>query len=286
MTGMARRRRIIWIAGILVAATVVVTLALSSDRSDPAVDERAVEPSKDSLTGGSWAKTIEESNIRIYLDWDAAKLLTVFPTGSGNKIAELDLAGSNPFYSDRFGTALWPQCEQVAVWIAVDEELPAVTRDRMRQVTVEALLSLRYLTGLDIVVGRGGTELAEVFSKANQRVTEPDEHILEIHWVDHRNSWLAPDELGTATVWHQLSNLGSNIGSGRIQLSSRIFDSLPEGQFDEPSRQLGVLHELAHIFGVGHSTDSESFMYPSMGKIARITPADRTALALAGSRPC
>ena len=270
MTGMGRGRRIILLTGIVVAAAAVVVPALYDGRSDPAEVERAASSGKDPLTGGSWAKTIEESNIRIYLDWDAAKLLTVFPTGSGNKIAELDLAGSNPFYSDRFGTALWPQCERVTAWIAVDEDLPAATRARMRQVTVEALLSLRYLTGLDLVVGRGGTELAEVFSKANQRITEPDEHILEIHWVDHRNSWLAPDELGTATVWHQLSNLGSNIGSGRIQLSSRIFDSLPEGQFDGPSRQLGVLHELAHIFGVGHSTDSESFMYPSMGTLSLI----------------
>jgi len=47
-----------------------------------------------------------------------------------------------------------------------------------------------------------------------------------------------------------------------------------------------VLHELAHVFGVGHSTDPNSFMYPSLGTVAWITPADRAALALAGSRPC
>jgi predicted Zn-dependent protease len=47
-----------------------------------------------------------------------------------------------------------------------------------------------------------------------------------------------------------------------------------------------VLHELAHIFGVGHSTDPNSFMYPSLETVAWITPADRAALALAGSRPC
>jgi hypothetical protein len=156
----------------------------------------------------------------------------------------------------------------------------------MRRVTLEAVMAVRDLTHLNVVFSSGISDRGEVLSTQDQRINQPDEHTLEIHWVDHSNTWLTPDEIGTATVWHALSTLGASIGSGRIQLSSRIFDIFDNGQFDEPSRQLSVLHELAHVFGVGHSTDPNSFMYPSLGTVAWITPADQAALAIAGSRPC
>jgi len=249
--------------------------------------------------GGSWAKAIAEGNIRVSLDWEAAKLLALFPTGAGSSLAELDLAGSNPSLSNRFGNALWPQCKKIAVSIFVDEDLPQATRAEMRSMTVNAVQRLRELTGLDFyfggvvrgveggVVGVGGVVGGgEKFSTPDKRIIEPDEHTMEIHWVDHTNTWLAPDELGTATAWHKLSNLGATIGRARAELSSMIFRTLPDGRYDEPSRQLTVLHELAHLLGVGHSTDPDSFMYPSLGTVAWITPADRAALAVAGSRQC
>ena len=271
---------------ILAVVVVAAVLVLLSRWSDPAPVQLSDAEAEVPLVGGSWAKTITEANIRVELDWETAKLLTVYSTGAGNKFAELDLAGSNPFFSDRFGNALWPQCERISISISVDGDLPKATRSQMRRVTVEAGMAVRDLTGLNVVFGSGTSERGEVLSTRDQRISQPDEHTLEIHWVDHRNTWLTPDELGTATVWHALSTLGASIGSGRIQLSSRIFDVFDNGQFDEPSRQLSVLHEIAHIFGVGHSTDPSSFMYPSLGTVAWITPADQAALALAGSRTC
>ena len=287
MTGLARPRGLVaWGAAIAAVVVVAAVLVLLDNWSDPVPVQLSEVEAEVPLVGGSWAKTIAEGKIRVDLDWEAAKLLTVFSTGAGNNIAELDLAGSNPFYSDRFGNALWPQCERIGVSISVDEDLPETIRAQMRRVTVEAVMALRDLTGLDVVFGGGTSERGEVLSTPDQRINQPDEHTLEVHWVDHRNTWMAPDELGTATVWHALSTLGASIGSGRIQLSSRIFDIFENGLFDEPSRQLSVLHEIAHIFGVGHSTDPDSVMYPSLGTVAWITPADRAALALAGSRPC
>ena len=271
------------VAAVVIVAAILVLLSRWSDPVPVQLSDAEVEVP---LAGGSWAGTIAEGNIRVELDWEAAKLLTVHPTGAGNNFAELDLAGSNPFFSDRFGNALWPQCKLIRISISVDAGLPRATRAQMRQVTVQAVMVLRDLTGLDVVFSSGTSERGEVLSTPDQRINQPDEHTLEIHWVDHRNTWLTPDELGTATVWHALSTLGASIGSGRIQLSSRIFDVFDNGQFDEPSRQLSVLHEIAHIFGVGHSTDPSSFMYPSLGTVAWITPADQAALALAGSRPC
>tara|TARA_B100001179_G_scaffold29783_1_gene18128 strand:+ start:110 stop:934 length:825 start_codon:yes stop_codon:yes gene_type:complete len=271
------------VAAAIVVAAILVLLSRWSDPVPVQLSDAEVEVP---LAGGSWARTIAEGNIRVELDWETAKLLTVHPTGAGNKVAELDLAGSNPFFSDRFGNALWPQCKRIRISISVDAGLPRATRAQMRQVTVEAVMVLRDLTGLDVGFSSGTSERGEVLSTPDQRINQPDENLLEVHWVDHRNTWLAPDELGTATVWHALSRLGASIGSGRVQLSSRIFDIFDNGRFDEPSRQLSVLHEFAHIFGVGHSTDPNSFMHASLGTVAWITPADRAALALAGSRPC
>ena len=280
------RERKAWKAVVLAVVVVAAALVLLSRWSDPVPVQLSDVEAEVPLVGGSWAKTITEANIRVGLDWEAAKLLTVYSTGAGNNFAELDLAGSNPFFSDRFGNALWPQCERISISISVDGDLPKATRSQMRRVTVEAGMAVRGLPGLNVVFGSGTSERGEVLSTRDQRISQPDEHTLEIHWVDHRNTWLTPDELGTATVWHALSTLGASIGSGRIQLSSRIFDVFDNGQFDEPSRQLSVLHEIAHIFGVGPSTDPSSFMYPSLGTVAWITPADQAALALAGSRPC
>ena len=271
------------VAATLVVAAVLVILSRCSDPVPVQLPDVEVELP---LVGGSWARAIAEGNIRVGLDWEAAKLLRVHPTGSGNNVAELDLAGSNPLFSDRFGNALWPQCERISISISFDGDLPKATRTQMRRVTLEAVMAVRDLTHLNVVFSSGISDRGEVLSTQDQRINQPDEHTLEIHWVDHSNTWLTPDEIGTATVWHALSTLGASIGSGRIQLSSRIFDIFDNGQFDEPSRQLSVLHELAHVFGVGHSTDPNSFMYPSLGTVAWITPADQAALAIAGSRPC
>ena len=271
------------VAATLVVAAVLVILSRCSDPVPVQLSDVEVELP---LVGGSWARAIAEGNIRVGLDWEAAKLLRVHPTGAGNNVAELDLAGSNPLFSDRFGNALWPQCERISISISFDGDLPKATRTQMRRVTLEAVMAVRDLTHLNVVFSSGISDRGEVLSTQDQRINQPDEHTLEIHWVDHSNTWLTPDEIGTATVWHALSTLGASIGSGRIQLSSRIFDIFDNGQFDEPSRQLSVLHELAHVFGVGHSTDPNSFMYPSLGTVAWITPADQAALAIAGSRPC
>jgi len=49
---------------------------------------------------------------------------------------------------------------------------------------------------------------------------------------------------------------------------------------------MAIAHELSHVFGIGHSNDPDSYMYPVIALNSLITPADRAALALAGSRAC
>ncbi len=93
---------------VLAVVVVAAVLVLLSRWSDPAPVQLSDVEVEVPLVGGSWARAIAEANIRVELDWEAAKLLTVSPTGAGNNFAELDLAGSNPIFSDRFGNALWP----------------------------------------------------------------------------------------------------------------------------------------------------------------------------------
>ncbi len=61
---------------------------------------------------------------------------------------------------------------------------------------------------------------------------------------------------------------------------------MPEGEIDRLSKKMAIAHELSHVFGIGHSNDPDSYMYPVIALNSSITPADRAALALAGSRAC
>ena len=96
----ADRRRLLkrislLLAGIVAGLVLVGFLA----RSEQKETEVAIRYNL-TLTGKSWSPAIREGNIRVELDRDAAKLLALYPTGSGNFISELDLAGSNPSVSN------------------------------------------------------------------------------------------------------------------------------------------------------------------------------------------
>ena len=239
------------------------------------------------------------------LDQDARKLLRVFPTGAGNKISELDLAGSNPSYFDQFGPALWPQCERFDVHISVDPSIDAHLRASARSLTVNAILELNKLTGLTLVVRSGASEQAEEFFDPGADPGVPGVRELDVFWYNTESD--APSEqFGIADAWHsgpdaleQSTSDGSvNVTSkdaptqqasllrSRISLSIEILHRLPDARITERSQAMAVLHELAHIVGIGHSTASDSFMYPRFNDQTRMTAPDRAALALAGSRPC
>ena len=238
------------------------------------------------LDGKSWSTAIDEGNIRVELDRDAAKLLALYSTGSGNFISELDLAGSNPSTSNRFGNLLWPQCTRIATEIFIDKDIAAATRPQMRNATISVLLSLKELTGLNVVVTKGASERGEEFSTAAQRISTPDDNTIAIHWVDKENTVMSPKELAAATMWATQQRGQQIPRTTRIRISSNLFDTVPDGEIDRMSRKMAIAHELSHAFGIGHSNDPGSYMYPMLALNASITPADRAALALTGSRTC
>ena len=280
-----RRRLLKWIA--LLLAGIVAGLVLVAYLAGPEQEEAEVALRYNlTLTGKSWSPAIREGNIRVELDRDATKLLALNPTGSGNFISELDMAGSNPSVSNQFGNLLWQQCTRIATEIFIDQGIPATTRAQMRDATITVLLRLKELTGLNIVATRGSSERGEEFSTAAQRISTPADNTIALHWVDKENKWMSPNELGVTTIW-ATQKRGQQIPRGsRIRLSSSIFDTMPDGEIDRLSKKMVIIHELSHALGIGHSNDPDSYLYPVLAPSASITPADRAALALAGSRAC
>ena len=280
-----RRRLFKRIALLLAAVVAGLVLVVFLTRSEQKETEIALRYDL-TLDGKSWSRAIDEGSIRVELEWDAAKLLTLNPTGSGNSISELDLAGSNPSVSNQFGNLLWQQCTRIATEIFIDQGIPATTRAQMRDATITVLLRLKELTGLNIVATRGSSERGEEFSTAAQRISTPADNTIALHWVDKENKWMSPNELGVTTIW-ATQKRGQQIPRGsRIRLSSSIFDTMPDGEIDRLSKKMVIIHELSHALGIGHSNDPDSYLYPVLAPSASITPADRAALALAGSRAC
>ena len=280
-----RRRLLKWIA--LLLAGIVAGLVLVAYLAGPEQEEAEVALRYNlTLTGKSWSPAIREGNIRVELDRDATKLLALNPTGSGNFISELDMAGSNPSTSNRFGNLLWPQCTRIATEIFIDQDIPATTRAQMRDATITVLLRLKELTGLNIIATKGSSERGEEFSTPAQRISTPDDNTIAIHWVDKENTVMHPSELAAATMWATHKRGQQTPRSTRIRLSSSLFDTMPEGEIDRLSKKMAIAHELSHVFGIGHSNDPDSYMYPVIALNSSITPADRAALAIAGSRPC
>ena len=275
-------KRIALLLAVVVAGLVLVVFLTRSEQKEPEI----ALGYNFTLDGKSWSPAIKEGNIRVELDWDAAKLLTLNPTGSGNFISELDLAGSNPSVSNQFGNLLWPQCTRIATEIFIDQDIPAATRSQMRDATISVFLWLKELTGLYIVLTKGSSERGEEFSTGAQRISTPDDNIIAIHWVNKENTVMSPDELAAATMWATHKNGQQIPRSSRIRLSSNLFDTMPDGEIDRLSKKMAIAHELSHAFGIGHSNDPDSYMYPVLAPSASITPADRAALALTGSRAC
>ena len=291
------------VAVVGVAATLLV--ACSTKDTPVATGGETATAQHDDLAHGSWAEAIENANLLVDLDQDARKLLSVFPTGAGNKISELDLAGSNPGYFDRFGPALWLQCERVDVHISIDPSIDASLRASARSLAVNTILELNKLTGLTLVVRSGATEQDEEFFNPGAEPAVPGIRELDVFWYN-RASDAPSDRFGVADAWHSgpdASEQSAADGSvnvteknaptqqasllrSRIHLSIEILHRLPDAKITEPSQAMAVLHELAHVVGIGHSTARDSFMYPRFNDQTRLTTPDRAALALAGSRPC
>lgn len=111
-------------------------------------------------------------------------------------------------------------------------------------------------------------------------------------WAPVMLSWTDADvypELKDATLGDAAPNKISS-GGRDVYVSGRItFDSpdlahlIAEGRTDFV--RTTVIHEIAHIVGMGHSPDMHSLMYPYVS-VADFSPADRVGLAALNSKTC
>ena len=148
---------------VLAVVVVAAILVLLSRWSHPVPVQLSDVEVEVPLVGGSWARAIAEANIRVELDWEAAKLLRVYSTGAGNKFAELDLAGSNPIFSDRFGNALaLSEAGEFSVHAPRIETMQIPT-DKIRE-----------------VIGSGGKVIREIVEVSGAKVDINDEGIIKI----------------------------------------------------------------------------------------------------------
>ena len=200
---------------------------------------------------------------------------------------------------------MWAQCEEVEVHIFIDPSIDVELRAAARNLTLNTILEMNRLTGLSLKVRSGSTEQNEKFFDPSTEPPVPGIRELGVFWYNTVPD--APTEhLGLADVWHTdsktferyLSDFSINVTSkktlnkqssllrSRIGLSVEILRSLTNTKITEPSWAMAVMHELAHVVGIGHSTARESFMSPRFNERTHLTAADRATLALAGSKPC
>jgi hypothetical protein len=74
--------------------------------------------------------------------------------------------------------------------------------------------------------------------------------------------------------------------TGQVALDRDSFNQMVVGN-DGPARaQAVVMHELGHILGLNHVSDSRQLMYSSGNRSHQLGAGDRSGLAMLGQGPC
>jgi hypothetical protein len=91
--------------------------------------------------------------------------------------------------------------------------------------------------------------------------------------------------VGGSTMVTPRGPASARLVSGQVALDSDVFDRLAASGAVEQQRAI-VLHELAHVVGLGHVDAPTELMYPSTSKQARFGPGDLEGLAMLGQGVC
>jgi hypothetical protein len=91
--------------------------------------------------------------------------------------------------------------------------------------------------------------------------------------------------VGGSTMVTPRGPASARLVSGQVALDSEVFARLERRGGVEQQRAI-VLHELAHVVGLGHVTSPTELMYPSTSKQARFGPGDLEGLAMLGQGVC
>lgn len=145
---------------------------------------------------------------------------------------------------------------------------------------VEAVAAVSGAAGLQIVVDG---ETAEPVS-LDRRPYQPERY--GDRWAPVLVGWLA--ESGERVAGHGGPSSVTLVGTGEEYNVSGVvsLDSADPANTDPRIMRLVAMHELAHVLGLGHSTDPSELMAPVLDWQTGFGPGDLAGLAVAGAGPC
>jgi hypothetical protein len=145
---------------------------------------------------------------------------------------------------------------------------------------VEAAAAVSGAAGLQIVVDG---ETAEPVS-LDRRPYQPERY--GDRWAPVLVGWLA--ESGERVAGHGGPSSVTLVGTGEEYNVSGVvsLDSADPANTDPRIMRLVAMHELAHVLGLGHSTEPSELMAPVLDWQTGFGPGDLAGLAVAGAGPC
>ncbi len=185
---------------------------------------------------------------------------------------------------------LWANCTEIQIRVHYDYRLSWHWRTVMDSESLNAVSSLRTLTGLNLLDPVDGT-LSVI-----DRSPTPTPDQIDIIWVNDEETTFADGNPGIVAYTNLLfrkSEAGaSTISRAQVFLPVSILWSrpipvhTPTATRGETART-AVLHELGHAVGLGHAeANADSIMAPTHNDRTSISMPDRAAFRHSGGRPC
>lgn len=152
-----------------------------------------------------------------------------------------------------------------------------------RELVEDAVRRLGAASGLRIeVVGETDLRSAQHDRATREGAAPP----VLVTWAgEDDDAELAGDVLGYAGSSSVTFGSRTRYVTGQVVLDAPDFRTLADEPAGRALRESVVVHELAHVLGLGHVDDRGELMHPETGALD-LGPGDREGLARLGSIPC
>ena len=182
------------------------------------------------------------------------------------------------------GPAAYDPCRPLAV--VVNNEVVVPGADAL---IGDALALVQEASGLQLVYEGATDELANPERRTMDaaRYGERWSPVLIAWTTPERDAELAGEVAGVAGSAHLVESTGrlTNV-TGAVHLDAPTFAQILQQPNGRPHAVAIVMHELAHVLGLGHVDSSDELMAPSNSGQVAFGDGDRRGLALLADRPC